>query len=149
METHNEKLMREKINKEYNKVFNSLKEKKFNSSIIECKNDYANMPLKDPQDKNSDNSKSSEERFRELQNRCFETFKQKNHDYDNSFDLSMDEEGFAAMRVRGGDKWNRFKKLSHNEKALVKDESITDTLLDLANYCLLTVMWVEKNKKNE
>ncbi len=40
----------------------------------------------------------------------------------------------------------RLKQL-HKHTAQVKDESMTDTLLDLANYAILTVM--ELNKTNE
>ena len=75
-----------------------------------------------------------------------QTYKKKNHDYGNSFEQSLDEEGIAASRIRMGDKWNRFKQLSRGEKALVNDESIRDTLLDLANYAIMTVMWLDKNE---
>lgn len=43
-------------------------------------------------------------------------------------------------RIRLGDKFNRFKSLSKGNEWHVKDESIRDTLLDLANYAILTVM---------
>lgn len=76
-----------------------------------------------------------------------ETFVKKNHDYGNSFERSCNEEGLAAARIRLGDKWLRFKKLSKGEEALVKDESIRDTLLDMANYCVMTVMWMNNQKK--
>lgn len=51
-------------------------------------------------------------------------------------------------RIRLSDKLNRFKKLSHRpESQLVKDESIKDTLLDLANYALMTVLEMEEAAK--
>lgn len=86
------------------------------------------------------------ERFESITLGMLNTFKKKNHDYGNSFEQSLDEEGLAAMRIRGGDKWLRFKNLSKGENPLVKDESIRDTLLDLANYCIMTVMWMDKQK---
>lgn len=73
------------------------------------------------------------------------TFERKNKDYGNSFEQSLDEEGLAAARIRMGDKWNRFKTLSNGNKSFVKDESIRDTLLDMANYCIMTVMWLDKH----
>lgn len=82
--------------------------------------------------------------FEEITNRMLDTFKKKNHDYGNSFEQSLDEEGLVGMRIRGGDKWIRFKNLSKGKNPLVKDESIRDTLLDLANYCIMTVMWIDK-----
>jgi ribonuclease P protein component len=33
------------------------------------------------------------------------------------------------------------------KEAKVKDESIKDTLLDMANYAVMTLMWLEKNNK--
>jgi hypothetical protein len=85
--------------------------------------------------------------FKELTKKMAETYERKNHDYGNSFDISMDEEGLAAARIRMGDKWLRFKQLSKGEEALVKDESIRDTLLDMANYAIMTVMWMDNQKK--
>lgn len=72
-------------------------------------------------------------------------YEQKNHDYGDSFHETWKEEGFAMARIRLSDKLNRFKKLSRiieldNEDQMVKDESMQDTLLDLANYAIMTVM---------
>lgn len=46
-------------------------------------------------------------------------------------------------RIRLGDKFNRFKTLSRSNDQKVTDESIRDTLLDLANYALMTVLEME------
>ena len=67
-------------------------------------------------------------------------YEKKNHDYGDSFGRMFHEEGLAMARIRLGDKLNRFKALSHGDKQLVTDESIEDTLLDLANYAIMTVM---------
>ena len=75
-----------------------------------------------------------------------QTYIKKNHDYGNSFDKSLDEEGLASVRIRIGDKWNRFKQLSKGENVLVKDESIKDTLLDMALYAVMTVNWLNNGK---
>lgn len=74
------------------------------------------------------------------------TYKHKNHDYGNSFELSVDEFGVVAALVRMSDKWNRLKSLAskENKEILVKDESFNDTLLDLANYCIMTYMILNK-----
>ena len=84
------------------------------------------------------------DRFKDITKNMTNIFERKNHDYGNSFEQSLDEEGLAGMRIRGGDKWLRFKNLSKGKNPLVKDESIRDTLLDLANYCIMTVMWMDK-----
>ena len=70
-------------------------------------------------------------------------YAKKNHDYGDSFHLSFVEEGMAMARIRIGDKFNRFKNLSRNNKQEVNDESIRDTLIDLANYAILTILEME------
>lgn len=74
------------------------------------------------------------------------TYAAKNHDYGDSFSESLNEFGLVAAVVRIGDKMNRIKSLIKKE-AEVKDESIRDTLLDMANYCIMTVMWMNKTKE--
>lgn len=73
--------------------------------------------------------------------------RRKNADYGNSFDKSLDEDGLLVAKIRIGDKVNRFLTLTSNEtqEAKVSDESIQDTLIDLANYCLMTIVWMKNN----
>ena len=48
-------------------------------------------------------------------------------------------------RIRLGDKFNRFKTLSRKlDSQHVSDESLKDTLLDLANYAIMTVLEMEE-----
>lgn len=70
-------------------------------------------------------------------------YDRKNADYGNSFDKSLDEFGLVASVVRMSDKMERIKSLT-NKEAEVKDESIEDTLIDLANYAIMTVLWMKK-----
>lgn len=68
-------------------------------------------------------------------------YERKNHDYGDSFHDTFVEEGMAMARIRLSDKLGRFKKLSKaGSEQKVNDESIRDTLLDLANYAIMTVM---------
>ena len=67
----------------------------------------------------------------------------KNHDYGDSFQQTFVEEGMAMARIRLGDKFNRFKTLSRGGDQKVNDESIRDTLIDLANYAIMTVLEME------
>lgn len=89
---------------------------------------------------------SSANAFKEIAKKMIETFVKKNHDYGNSFDRSLDKFGLVASVVRMGDKMNRIESLI-NKDAKVKDESIRDTLLDLANYAVMTVMWMDNQSK--
>ena len=70
-------------------------------------------------------------------------YDQKNHDYGDSFHATYLEEGMAMPRIRLSDKLNRFKMLSKGTDALIKSESIRDTLVDLANYAIMTIMELE------
>lgn len=71
-------------------------------------------------------------------------YARKNHDYGNSFHQTFVEEGMAMARIRLGDKFNRFKTLSRSGDQKVADESIRDTLIDLANYAIMTVLEMEE-----
>lgn len=80
--------------------------------------------------------------FAQITDQMAKTYEAKNHDYGNSFGNSMTEFGFIAAVVRMNDKMERIKsfaKLSP-EQMQVKDESIQDTLLDLANYAVMTLV---------
>lgn len=74
------------------------------------------------------------------------TYRDKNADYGDSFSKSYQEFGMTAPIIRMSDKMERLKSLSKAE-AKVKDESKRDTLIDLANYAMMTV--IELDIENE
>lgn len=76
-----------------------------------------------------------------------ELYAKKNHDYGDSFAQSFREEGMAMVRIRLGDKFNRLKALTRGGEQKVADESIRDTLIDLANYAIMTVLEMEGEKE--
>ena len=67
-------------------------------------------------------------------------YKKKNQDYGDSFSKSYKEYGLTMSCIRLEDKLNRLKSLNKNGNAQVKDESIQDTLMDLANYAIMTLI---------
>ena len=79
-------------------------------------------------------------------------YARKNHDYGDSFHQTFVEEGLAMARIRLGDKFSRFKTLSRisptDSTQQVTDESIRDTLLDLANYAIMTVLELDEAEAN-
>lgn len=84
-------------------------------------------------------------RHKEICDELNELYARKNHDYGDSFHTTFVEEGLAMARIRLGDKFSRFKTLSRlscndRDQQQVTDESIRDTLLDLANYAIMTVL---------
>jgi len=70
-----------------------------------------------------------------------EVYYAKNADYGDSFGASVKEWGLIAAVVRMDDKMRRLKQLV-KQPAKVK-ESMRDTLLDLANYAIMTIMEVD------
>ena len=73
-----------------------------------------------------------------------ELYKAKNEDYGDSFSKSYKEYGLTMSLIRLEDKLNRLKSLNKNGNAQVKDESIQDTLMDLANYAIMTLIELTK-----
>lgn len=86
--------------------------------------------------------------FRDITNSMIQTYQAKNQDYGNSFEKSLYKFGLVASIIRLSDKMNRIESLSQT-KAKVESESIEDTLLDLANYAIMTVIWLRKSRVNE
>ena len=83
------------------------------------------------------------ERHQQICKELHDLYVRKNHDYGDSFHLSYIEEGMAMPRIRLSDKFNRFKTLSRIGNQEVKDESLRDTLIDLANYAIMTILEME------
>lgn len=73
-------------------------------------------------------------------------YEEKNENYGNSFDKSLDEDGLLVAKIRLGDKYNRFVSLLKQKSTGTKDESIVDTLVDLANYAIMTISWMKDQK---
>lgn len=70
-------------------------------------------------------------------------YEQKNKDYGDSFSKGFEEYGLTMPCIRLEDKLNRLKSLVKNSNLEVKDESIIDTLKDLANYSIMTIIELE------
>ena len=88
------------------------------------------------------------DKHKELCDRIHETCVRKNHDYGNSASELYEKFGLISYVVRMNDKMNRINNLVKKE-AEVEDEKIEDTLLDLANYCLLAVGDMEMSKNGK
>ena len=86
-------------------------------------------------------NKINAETMRKAYDENYQTFLKKNTDYGNSFEESLNEFGEVAGIVRIGDKYNRLVNLTKNENNVL--ESKSDTLKDMANYCLMLAVWLE------
>lgn len=74
------------------------------------------------------------------------TYASKNADYGDAFGESLDKFGLVAGVVRIGDKYNRLATLYNKEGEKKVNESLRDTLLDMANYCIMSAMWLDKGE---
>jgi TRAP-type mannitol/chloroaromatic compound transport system substrate-binding protein len=84
--------------------------------------------------------------FEKITKEMFDLYKKKNADYGNSFSKIYDEFGLLSTAIRLQDKVNRLKTFSNpNYKIIVENESIRDTLIDIANYSIMTIMELEKH----
>lgn len=72
-----------------------------------------------------------------------QTFVDKNHDYGGSFEESLNEYGIIASIIRIGDKYNRLRTLTRVDTGGRVAESLSDTLLDMANYAVMTAVWIQ------
>lgn len=88
-------------------------------------------------------------RHKEIVEELNRVYEQKNTDYGDSFAESVREFGIVAALTRISDKYNRFKRLALGNRNLVGDESIRDTLLDMANYCIMLSMILEEEQEAE
>lgn len=97
----------------------------------------------------SDNKSVSKVQRHEKEAKYLTTlYEKKNNDYGDSFGRSFQEYGMIMPCIRLEDKLNRLKSLTvHNKKPLVEDESIRDTLVDIANYAIMTI--IELDIQNE
>ena len=97
------------------------------------------------------------ERFYELLNEMKKTHNAKRHDYASTEDVfanfrTCEMAGIPAWKgccVRIGDKFSRIMGFAKKEKLEVKDESIKDTLIDMANYALIALILYEESERGE
>jgi hypothetical protein len=83
------------------------------------------------------------DRHAEICTELNDTYKAKNVAYGDAFGKTFQKYGKISALTRMSDKWNRTEALMLGAKNDVSDESIKDTLKDMANYCLITLIEME------
>lgn len=74
----------------------------------------------------------------QITSRLSEILQSKNADYGNNVDKSIDKWGLPSLAQRLDDKYSRFENLiKEGNVRQVSDETIEDTLLDIAGYAIL------------
>lgn len=121
-----------------------------------------NKDNKNKNKKNSNNTKNKNNRsasaaetpsnrgkidqFKAVANALASQYARKNEAYGDSFGKSVRHYGVISALTRMSDKWNRLESLLiDGNKNGVKDENVDDTLLDLATYCIMTVLGTRNN----
>lgn len=86
-------------------------------------------------------------KFLEYTNHLADVLNQKNLAYGDSFSKSLDEDGLLVLKIRLGDKFNRISSLIKRDELKENDESLEDTLLDMAGYSILGLKYLKEHKK--
>lgn len=91
--------------------------------------------------------KTKLERHKEICTELSKTYRKKNEAYGDSFGKTFRELGIISAVTRMEDKMNRIASLAAGAKNEVADESIRDTLKDLANYAIMTLIEMDGEAK--
>lgn len=95
-----------------------------------------------------DIKKKNMSRFREIANQMADLYERKNHDYGDSFGETFRKLGPISAITRITDKYNRLVSLATKGEQQVNDEKLEDTLIDLANYAVMTIMELRAQSDN-
>ena len=74
---------------------------------------------------------------------------EKNQAYGDSFTESVDKFGKTVIAVRLSDKFNRICNLIKRGELKKNDESLEDTLLDMAGYSILALKYLEEHDEKD
>lgn len=85
--------------------------------------------------------------FDELADSLKELHARKNKDYGNAWKKHLMKYGLRPFTMRVSEKVDRIDSIIDNGCAFVKDESIMDTLLDIAAYALMTAAELKDDKE--
>ena len=119
----------------YNKLENNIMDTK--TSIIpdsanECMTEEFAQRVRDHED---------------ICNYLHDLYIRKNRDYGSSVTDTFNKYGLVSFLVRIEDKLNRVRTLNEKGRAKVTDESLMDTLYDLANYTMLAIIELKEANK--
>ena len=86
--------------------------------------------------------------FKKYTDNLADILQAKNDAYGDSFTKSIDEDGLLVLKIRLGDKFNRISSLIKRGELKENDESLEDTLLDLAGYSILGLKWLKEHEND-
>ena len=129
----NEGLEREQFSDTYRRIFVSSGDEEGRTNNYKAANEGCNPVATFP--------------FSSILKEMQELYNKKNHDYGNSFSETIQEFGFKPAIARINDKFKRVKQMVKGEQMQV-NESMRDNLIDIANYCILTIIEID-NQTNK
>lgn len=96
-------------------------------------------------DKLNNKKTNKVEKHKEICERLNQIYQAKNRDYGDSFGETYKKLGIVSAVTRIGDKYHRLVNLctKSEDERQIKDETIKDTLMDLANYTIMTIIELE------
>lgn len=81
--------------------------------------------------------------FKQYTDHLADVLQQKNQAYGDSFAKSVNDYGLPVIGIRLSDKYNRIHHLITNSEMKENDESLKDTLLDMAGYSILALKYLD------
>jgi hypothetical protein len=90
--------------------------------------------------------KTKAEMHRDICGVLSRVYEEKNERYGDSFGKTYCDLGIISAVTRMTDKLNRATQLAASRATATEDESIKDTLLDLANYAIMTIIELERER---
>ena len=85
-------------------------------------------------------------RFKEVTEELTELYSEKNRRYNDSYSRQFEKSGLDMTVMRLDDKFSRLEALVRNPDDDGGDESIEDTLKDLANYAIMTLVEIRRTR---
>lgn len=101
------------------------------------------VPTEEPKELTED-----EQAFKEITEQMLQTYIKKNRDYGGAFERGMERDGIISALTRMYDKLDRLHSLKDKDPEIV-EESVQDTLLDLANYAIMTRICLLKSDEKK
>ena len=101
------------------------------------------IPTEEPEELSYD-----EQTFKEITEQMLQTYIKKNRDYGGAFERGMERDGIISALTRMYDKLDRLHSLKDKDPEIV-EESVQDTLLDLANYAIMTRICLLKSDEKK
>ena len=115
-------------------------------AFIRGRNTFDDMNIVIDDSHNAKKLNNRDNPFKDYTDHLAKTLQEKNHAYGDSFTKSVDEDGLLVLKIRLGDKFNRVSSLIKKGELKENDESLKDTLLDLAGYSILGLKYLKEHK---